>query len=361
LISEGFWDGIKVIEGGPHLNLVGIPLGPWLLDEIRAKPEEGAILVTITGKYGAIRVGFNIRIFGNGELQTTYTLLDLPFSPPRARKLGVGLDVGGYREVGVAFTLPETVDRLLWERNGLWSAYPSDHLGRNSGIAYKLRSQGKETFGVKHTWSWGEDMREYSLFGRYDVGGRGTRDFFSMKHHITLAAALIEGKPFGVKVESNGCDSIRMEILPSPASIIDERDERVRFVGSWIPVNDDRKNFQATEMITNKGGDFVEFPFRGTGICWVGAKDLIYGMANVYLDGILQTDSIDLFYSMPISTSWGEEKLHQQILFSAENLEDQEHLLRIIATGKKNPRAGNAYISVDAFAFPESLAHGQYA
>ena len=58
---------------------------------------------------------------------------------------------------------------------------------------------------------------------------------------------------------------------------------------------------------------------------------------------------IDLYYSMPISTSRGEEKNYQQVVFSKEGLPDGEHTIRIIVTGQKNARSSNCYVSVDAF------------
>ena len=56
--------------------------------------------------------------------------------------LRAGSDVGGFREVGVAFDLVNQVDRLKWDRKGLWSVYPKDHIGRNEGEALR-REEGR--------------------------------------------------------------------------------------------------------------------------------------------------------------------------------------------------------------------------
>ena len=70
------------------------------------------------------------------------------------------------------------MDRLSWKRKGQWSAYPDDHISRNSGVAYKTREQGLDVFGERPAWNWAEDMRDFPLFGMYDVGGRGTKRLF---------------------------------------------------------------------------------------------------------------------------------------------------------------------------------------
>jgi len=341
---------VPVIEGGPTLNLVGVVLPEWQLEHFDAALEGGAAVVRLTGHYGQIRVHFTLHIAGDGLMTTDYGIDSLPFLPPRARQLGVGLDVGGYREVGVAFTLGSDVDRLAWKRRGQWSAYPANHISRNQGLAQRQSGRSAEHYGERPTWDWAEDMRDFPLFGKYDVGGRGTKDFFSAKHGVLQAAAVVRGSQACLRAESDGSDAVRLEVLPHPEAQIDECDPRVHFRGNWILLDNDAHNFRGSEMISNQAGDDVVFSFEGTGVAWIAAKDTFYGTAEVYLDGVKQPDEIDLYYSMPISTSRGEEKIHQQVVYSVEDLPAGPHTLRIVATGRKNALSSNNYVSVDAFA-----------
>ena len=254
---------------------------------LHARTEGNESVVDICGTYGPISVRYELRIDGHGLVTTRYTLDKLPVAPPRSRRLAVGVDVGGYREVGVSFILPSAVDRLSWQRKGLWSAYPEGHIGRSAGTAYRVRRSGEERYGAAPAWPWAEDMRTYPLFGRHDIGGRGTNDFRSMKQGIWQATALLAGSDAGVRAESDGSDAVRVEVLDNPRTKIDDRDPAVRFVGSWVPIDGEPQSYSRTEMYSNKAGDYAEFTFNGTGICWIGSKDLIMGQADVYLDGRL--------------------------------------------------------------------------
>jgi len=258
--------------------------------------------------------------------------------------------VGGYREVGLAFLLTSEVDRLAWERKGLWSAYPPDHIGRNHGVAFRERTGGDESYGKEPHWPWAADMRNYPLFGRYDAGGRATKDFTSMKHNIRRAAALLAGSKIGLRAESAAADvAVHLELVDNPHVKVDERDPAVRFTGSWTQVDDEPRNYGTSETISNKAGDYVEFAFHGSGVSWIGARDLIYGMADVTIDGQLEASGVDLYSSIGLGTARGEEKVYQQVLFSKEGLPDGEHIIRVVVSGKKNPRANNSFVSVDAF------------
>ena len=349
LITQGIVAGALVLTGGPTLNLVGIELAPWSLNSFQACRKTEEVVVEIVGSYGPVRVRFDVGIDGHGLITTTYTLEDLPYHSPRARKFSVGVDVGGYREVGVAYTLSNAVDRLAWERKGLWSAYPADHIARTSGLAQRDRTGGDESFGQRPTWPWKDDLRNYWLFGRYDIGGRGTKDFSSMKHNIWQASALLAGTNAQLRAESDGTEAVRLEVLPPHGAKLDDRHPAVRFVGTWLAMDDEPKRCCSTERYSNKAGDYVEVTFHGAGIAWIGSKDLIHGIADVYVDGVLAASGLDLYSGVGLGTSRGEEKIYPQVLFSQENLPVGEHTLRVVVTGKCSPHASNAYVAVDAF------------
>jgi hypothetical protein len=351
LVSLGTYKGQEVIKGGPHLNLIGgVILPAWELGELNAVTDDTEVVVTIHGSYGDVVVTFEVRIDGQGLITTIYTIDELPYAPPRNRRLTVGTSVGGYTEVGVAYTLTSAVNRLAWDRDGQWSVYPDDHIGRARGIAERTREGGDESYGTPPGWPWAEDMRNYPLFGSYDIGERGTKDFRSAKHNIYAAAALLTGSEVGLRAESDGADAVRVELLDRPGAKVDDRDPAVNFVGTWQPMDGDPKTYLETEMISNKAGDYVEFTFEGTGICWIGSKDLIFGKADVYVDGVKEVEGLDLFCGLRVpGTSRGEKKLYQEMLFSKEGLPEGEHTIKIVVTGEKDEDANNSYVPVDGF------------
>jgi hypothetical protein len=116
-------------------------------------------------------------------------------------------------EVGIAFTLPSSIDRLTWDRKGLWSAYPPDHIGRTQGISIRNPSGPAETYRSAPQGPWSQDSKNFFLFGPDDRGGRGTNDFRSLKENIWHASCVLRGTELRVRAESGGTAAVRAEVL----------------------------------------------------------------------------------------------------------------------------------------------------
>jgi hypothetical protein len=130
--------------------------------------------------------------------------------------------------------------------------------------------------------------------------------------------------------------------------MVDDRDTAIEYSGDWLRVDAGPKCFGGTETMSNHAGDELMFRFHGTGIAWIGPRDLILGKADVYIDGKLEAAGIDAFNPWVIGTARGEEKENKQILFSKEDLHDGEHTFRLVVCGEKAARASNSYVAVDA-------------
>jgi photosystem II stability/assembly factor-like uncharacterized protein len=87
-------------------------------------------------------------------------------------------------------------------------------------------------------------------------------------------------------------------------------------------------------------GDTVQFPFVGTQIAWIGIMGPAQGIANVYLDGVLQA-TVDLYAPAP--------GLAQQVLYRSAVLPSKGHVLTIAVTNQRNPSATDSVVTVDAF------------
>jgi len=142
-----------------------------------------------------------------------YLLEKFPLEGPQTRLVPWNrTNAGGFSEAGVKLLLTPEIKQLDWERIGLYSVYPEDHIGRNSGYAYRTSPIIPAAPGQKPTSVWALDTRDYNLFGAEDHGGRGTNDFRSMKEYIRHASARVQSDGPGVAVDSDGLQAVRLEI-----------------------------------------------------------------------------------------------------------------------------------------------------
>lgn len=343
LIEHGKYKEVVLLKGGPYFHLTGgEPVGDWQLETLSAGLEGNEAVVMINGSNDPVEVLFEVRIDGKGLITTRYTLEEFGVQPPSPRRRPWNdQDAGGFEEVGIYYILTENTDRLSWHRNGLWSVYPDDHIGRNKGVAHRNGNGEPKRFGEPYTRAWSQDERDFNVFGRYDVGGRGTNDFRSMKEYIYQAEAITASDGARIRVESDGTQAVRLEVVPDYRSYIDNSDERIRYSGQWNPSEDSMVNYGDRELWSTSEGDFAEFSFEGTGFCWIGSKNRGAGTADIYIDGDLAAEGVNLSSRRPEPGS---------ILFSKDDLETGRHTVKIVArpaffgmrsqTGEDNRTAG---------------------
>jgi hypothetical protein len=94
-----------------------------------------------------------------------------------------------------------------------------------------------------------------------------------------------------------------------------------------------------TAQETSTAGQTVMVPFRGTAIDWIGYRGPDAGIAVAQLDGNAAVE-VDM-YSPTI--------VYQPVVYSATGLTDDEHTLRITATGRRNAASIGTRVVVDAF------------
>jgi hypothetical protein len=257
LIETGTFKGKTLLKGGPYLNLIGgSPLKNWKPEKISAVTDQTEAVVSISGSYDLTDVKFRIRIDGTGLFTTEYTIERTGIIPPEPTKVPWNKqDAGGFEEVGIYYVLSAEIDQFSWDRKGLWSVYPDDHIGRNRGTAPR-HIQGYETvFGQKPLRPWALEERDFSIYGKYDTGGRGTNDFRSMKEYIYEAYALHSETGHAVKVESPGTVAVRLEVIPDHSQWIDNSDPRIKYLGNWHLAADTLECFGEREYSSTATGD----------------------------------------------------------------------------------------------------------
>jgi len=200
-VTKGAYNGQVLILGGPRLNLSPLALSTFVLKKIDADIDKGSANIHITGSYGTIEAIYNISIDGKGTMQTMYSIKNPPKNPK------------SYNEVGLAFDVTNDIDVLKWERNGLYSVYPKDHIGRNKGTAKKV-SDGKDAaYRERPKWDWNEDMHDFFYIGSEHQGYDMTHDFRSTKEHIYQAVIADSKTGNGLQLQSDGrSHAVRMGI-----------------------------------------------------------------------------------------------------------------------------------------------------
>lgn len=335
LISTGTFSEKEgtLITGGPYLHVTGMSLGEWIPDEdegITAKIDGKYAVITLKGNYKNQQVvQFDLKISGNGIITTDYTLTTAPKK------------TSGLSEVGVSFDISGEMDSVSWFRDGLYSAYPEDHIGRNKGTAYKVRAGSDENpdqYGVEPSWHWKDDMKNFFVYATDDPNnGLATNDFKTMRENVYYYDVNYGSSEDGprISVESKNADVAARVSVTYDLGYVDDRDAAIKYTGAW-GTYDAGSDYAGTETYSTKLGDTCEFTFNGTGIRYIGAKQKNTGKVKVYIDDEFK-EEIDTYSNL------GSD-LKQTVIYSIEDLEDGEHRIKLETSG------GQANcIVVDAF------------
>lgn len=211
-IASYVYKSETILTGGPHLQLLrsGIDVGEYWPQSSRIYADGSEAVIDIDAIYSPISAAFQIRIDGTGMMRVRYTIKHIPDMAPASRMLPWdGTDTGGYSEVGVKFTLPATADRLQWDRRGLWTVYPEDHIGRERGSAQRHAPEGATLWkDLDHDHYWNDAHWSIQNGPRRETA---TNDFRSSKEYIRTAEVLLAGSRLGVQALSEERDAVRLE------------------------------------------------------------------------------------------------------------------------------------------------------
>lgn len=232
-LKKGQYKGQTLLQGGPQLVLTGADPGKWKKadDGICVSCDGMQAVVTISGEYEqGIAVCFTITIEADGELRTRYLV-----------QSGDQKDAV-VKELGIRYGLAPDADRISWNRKGLYSVYPQDHIGRSTGTAYrKVRQNGaREESAARNVgagrlmaagcsteekrsteeWrkmpqtAWKDDMRDDFLYAQDDPeNGMVTRDFKALRENIRDFSVYFEGSSACVMVkDENAQNAARVSV-----------------------------------------------------------------------------------------------------------------------------------------------------
>lgn len=184
LNSEG--EGIQMTENTPKFNILSNSLINRKIESIHINTSESEIKVVIADSYQQATGTIEISIFATGQINYSYDFIILDELNPR--------------QWGLSFKLSNDFNQLKWNRKGLWSVYPEDHIARLQGTAslyYDFPRTGLAGPSSKPNWPWSKDQNLY-----------GSNDFRSTKRHI-LNASLANENGDKLQIKPNGIQSLR--------------------------------------------------------------------------------------------------------------------------------------------------------
>ncbi len=157
----------------------------WEAREVAANKSESGVEILIRGSYQEAEGLYRLNIGGNGKMT-----IDYEFTTHEEMHV---------RQIGILFYLPNSYDELSWKRNGRWSSYPDNHIGRNEGTvkAFRDASFPEVDSKTKPPWPWELDSNEM-----------GTNEFRATRTNI-LEAALRDKDNAGITVRSDGSQQVR--------------------------------------------------------------------------------------------------------------------------------------------------------
>jgi hypothetical protein len=148
--------------------------------------EDNAVVITVTDSYDIAKGGYKLTVDSSGMMVVDYDYeMTAKINP---------------RQYGMVMTCPGSFNKLHWQRKGMWTVYPKDHIARLEGVAEAfVGSEFSGTAGPasKPDYPW-----------RHDTNELGTNDFRSTKENI-INAYLSNSKGQSPVVESDGDQHIR--------------------------------------------------------------------------------------------------------------------------------------------------------
>uniref|UniRef100_UPI00321776D0 glycoside hydrolase family 2 protein n=1 Tax=uncultured Draconibacterium sp. TaxID=1573823 RepID=UPI00321776D0 len=167
--QNGLLENLKVnnellIKAGPFINL-RIPgkaiqystiemddyAQNWMLTDLNFEEKEGIAQLYLKGKYDKVSAEFEIQFDENGLLNIDYKVD------------GVRTDKN-IQEAGVKFVTGDNFEKLAWNKNSYFTAYPENHMGSPVGEVL-LTDKPKMDYRKKPEHNWEMDTKGFYYFG----------------------------------------------------------------------------------------------------------------------------------------------------------------------------------------------------
>lgn len=128
----------------------------------------------------------------------------------------------------------------------------------------------------------------------------------------------------------------------TPIVTWDDSSSQLAYSGTWSTgISTGTGYYRDTGHHTTSNGAYMQASFTGTSVEWRGKTDADHGMADVYIDGVLD-QTVDLY---------SEERFTDVAVYRKQGLTTGTHTIKVVAKNSKNVRSTNYYVEVDALSF----------
>ncbi|MBT3244972.1 MAG: glycoside hydrolase family 2 [Bacteroidetes bacterium] len=192
-----------IINGGPELFMVPLKTGPCNTEhslhiEVLNEPchnwkgtisgtgkENGIVYIDVEGSYDEADLKLRYNFDQTARVSIDYEIIPHADISPR--------------QLGLVFSMPSEFNQLDWIREGQWTVYPENHIGRTKGTAipFPKGMLASEDFGDKPVWTWEEETHSM-----------GSNDFRATRDRL-YQASLIDEDGHGIRMFSDGTGAFR--------------------------------------------------------------------------------------------------------------------------------------------------------
>ena len=205
LIRRGLLVDQTVVTGGPMLHATPLLEAEpaicrnWKLESLRYEATDSSAEVVVTGSYEEARGSYKMQFDALGEVTIDYEFEWLKPAEPGPVDWWNPPGSGDMREVGIMLCVNPSLDHFAWQRNGMWTTYPNDHIGRLRGNtrAFSIHAEMPRSNDLQPTQPWSLDQTS-----------NGTADFRGTKYNF-LRASLTDERNKGLHLVSDASNHVR--------------------------------------------------------------------------------------------------------------------------------------------------------
>jgi subtilisin family serine protease len=140
-----------------------------------------------------------------------------------------------------------------------------------------------------------------------------------------------------VPTAKSGLGKYTLSLTVQTTKRVENTNSSLNYSGKWPKVSYSSASGGSIKQ-SNTSTSYAEYSFTGTGVSLLALKDKNMGIADIYIDGT-KVKQVNFYAS---------SRKYKQTVFNTQNLENKEHKIKIVPTGKKNNTATGTYINIDA-------------
>ena len=242
-------NNVILLKSGPYINL-RLPgervqystismkdyAENWKCRDFKFELHNGIATINTEGTYNSLLAHFTIQIDESGVFNIKY-------------KVENSIEGTTIQEAGLKFITGNSFEKITWDRNSYFTAYPETDIGRANGEA-DLTLRPEMNYREKPKHSWEMDSKGFYYFG-LEKELRFTNDGRSLKENI-YTYSLITNEHSGIKVFSDGKQACRFDDIDGENTLIinDHWDYGSLLWGNYMKMIPSKKTFKGKVILT---------------------------------------------------------------------------------------------------------------